>query len=365
MKRESLIAAALLALAAPSFAQSTPPATQPAPEPPPSNRPVSEYETMPVADLVARADALLAERNVAEAESAIGFALLRERNNVTALTIAGELSLLRSDPESARRFFLDAIAVQKNDFRANLGMGTLWVAKRNWRQAREYLAVAASVAPAERAAEVLVLLAQAYGGSSLATLALETAERAVQLAPQNYEARQTLVLLRASAGEFESAITETRPLLELAQAEAAKTPVTSAGLRRLRDAYEIKLTVLRNYQSQRYFVRNPDGTISDRVASGKEADSAAILTQMIDVLALQIELDRRIAYFVGLTLAERMVELDPNKPAYWLQLGLLRKHTFNPDDAAQAFRRALEIEPDNADARRELDAMEAGTPANQ
>ncbi len=339
------------------------PTTEPASQPTQGGASVgaSDLENMPVADVIARADALREQGDAAEAERVIKYALARERNNVTALDVAAEIALLRSDIEGARSAFRQAKGIQPTDFRANLGLGRIWAAKKDWRQARTYLTDAASVAPPDRAAEVLTLLAQAYGGSGLFKLAIETAEKAVQASPQSYDARKTLVLLRTTAGDFESAIAETRPLLELAQSDAAKIPVTVEHLTELRDAYEIKSTVLKNYQSQ-FFVRNPDGTYSDQIVAGKEADSAAVLTQLIDVIALQIELDRRISFFTGVALAERMVKLDPNKATYWIQLGLLRKNTFNNEEAAQAFRRALEIEPANQTARHELDALQAETP---
>lgn len=366
LARLAILGAAVLRVAAqdvPGGAPASQPASQPATQP--AHSPVlgTDYETMPVADIVARADELREQGEVQEAERAIRFALARERNNVAALAVAGEIYILKSDIEEARKSFLQALSVQRTDFRSNLGLGRIWAAKKDWRQARRYLADAASVAPPDRAGEVLTLLAQSYGGSGLYKLAIETAERAVQTAPQLYEARKTLVLLRTSAGDFESAIAETRALLELAQADAAKTPVKKEQLEELRDAYEIKSTVLKNYQSQ-FFVRNPDGTYSDRIIAGKESDSASVLSQLVEVLALQIELDRRIAFFTGVAIAERMVSLDAGKANYWIQLGLLHKNTFNNDAAGQAFRRALEIEPGNEIARRELDALQADTPMN-
>ncbi len=341
-----------LAPVPPSMAQDSQPASAPA-------FTGDEYEQLSTAELTRRAREFLTAGNLTEASRAIRFALAKDRADDEVLSLGGEIAEASNDTGSARELYLEAMKIRPGQFQANFGLGRLWARTGQFRQARNYLETAASVAPTERAAETLTLLAQTYRGLVLRTQAVLTAEKAVQADAKNYDAWQTLALLRADNEEFEQALADTNPLLNIAREEAARVPVTEAALQRLFDAYDIRLKVLSAYQ-QTLFLPNPDGSPSDRVIPGKEAESAKVLSQVVEIFSFQAEIRYRQSFFRALSFAERVIEFGGPKVEYLLQLGMVQKNAYQFEQAAETFRKVLEIDAGNAVAREQLDALAAG-----
>ena len=68
------------------------------------------------------------------------------------------------------------------------------------------------------------------------------------------------------------------------------------------------------------------------------------------MLLLAMSLDAQRKKAEAMALFERMTELFPGTSAYWSNLGTIRR-SLNKDDLAEhAFRRALELEPEDANA---------------
>jgi tetratricopeptide (TPR) repeat protein len=229
-----------------------------------------------------------------------------------------------------------------------------------YRQAEGYLQIAEAVAPPDRLGELLTLLAQTHRGNGRLAQALQTAERAVQADPDNLQARHMLVNLRTEAQQFDAALLDSKTLVDLAKRQVRESPGDVEKVRELYAAYEARLNVWRALH-QTLYVMNPDGTRSDELIPGREAQAAETIRQIVDLLTYQAELRLILAQYEMITFAEKAVAYAPDNPDVLLQLALLLENTSQLDRARAVYQRVLELDRENEQARRRLHAL-GGTP---
>lgn len=337
---------------------------EPAKEP---NQPaIPRAADLTIPELVATADQYRANKRYSEAKRALELVLRRERANVEALRMLGNIAWEMKEAENARKYWLLVLQARPNDFDANWGLGRVHLGSGIYRNAMRYLEVATSVVPAEPAglaSEVLIALAQACRGSGLRAKALDVVQRALALDPDNYEAWSVLAAVRTesafSADDLDNALHDAERLVEIASNELKTAGVTRTGVERLQSAYELELEVLYSY-GKVLFERNPDGTLSDRLLPGREKLAAGTMRKTVDVMLRQADLQRTLTHFRVLAIAAKAVEFDGGTdPNTLMDLGLLQKVTGRLDAAIATFQKVLELDPLNQTAQRELDALQA------
>lgn len=322
------------------------------PAPPPS-APIGQ---MSISDLLAEAERLAAAKQWAQARPYIEAVLAREQSNAQALSLKGEILEKTDQRDMARQEYLAVREIQPNDFRANLGLGRLYVESNMYRQALVYLNIAEPVAPPERKPELYVLLARAQRGAGNRNGAIEAVNRALEADAANFEAWQYAIAIMVESDEYDRAVAATQELVRIAQNEMVKDRSSRDGLAKLGTAYDTRLSVLSAYH-QRLYIRNVDGTFSDQLLPGMEKGAAAMLREVVETMVLRAEVERTLGLYKILPIAEQAVKYDPSSAQAWMHLGLLYVNTSQYDKAAEALRRVLEIQPDNAQAAEQLSQL--------
>jgi tetratricopeptide (TPR) repeat protein len=375
--RLSLLLLGVVILAAPCLAQ-VEAATQ-AEQPPAAGQEQPAVTRSPadmsIPELLAEAGQLRAARRYQEAVNVCQLVLQRDPSNVVALRLLGDIFWETRNVEPAKDAWLRVLETQRNDFVANFGLGRLYLAQGVYRQAMSYLQTAEKVVPAsppEIKPQLLIALAQAYhGAGGYQDEALETIQRALQLAPDSFEAQYAMVLLRTQAARrdrrsdaFDQAVVDAERLVRIAADDLRVNGTTPQRVQTLQTAYQAELQVLSAFGEVLY-ERNPDGrTFSDQLLPGMEKRAAAILSKTVDVMLRLTDLQRTMSHFRILGLAATAVEYDGGtNPRTLLDLGLLQKQTEQWEAAAESFRKVLELDPGNEVARRELETLRRWLPA--
>lgn len=332
-----------------------------------SSRPAlnpQELAARSIADLLSSGDRELTAKNYETALQYAEAVLLREPGNNEALDLRADTNLAEGRPEPARRDYGDVLKVQKSDFRANFGMGKIWLANRFHRQAISYLETAAAVAPVDKKVEAAVTLAQAYRGGGAAGKAVETLVGALQLKPNSIQALdQMATILADNVNELDRALDTSDKLLAASKEEFAKEPSNVEKVYQLWSAYNTRLAVLKSARDS-LFVRDARANVTDQIIAGKEKEAAAVLNQVVDALIVQQNLNATLAFHNMRELAERMVQYDEQNVQYQMQLGLLYVKIYNYEQAAETFRKVLALDPSNAEAARQLEMLGGAVPAS-
>jgi len=336
---------------APPGAPVTQPATQPGAQPP-------QQAIITIDQMLNTAESLLRVGNNTQAKSILDLVLERDPNNVRAKLVAAELAIAQQEYFAARNYYREVLNVEQTNLDANVGLARIYLMTRMFRQAASYLETAQRVAPPDRLPEVLTMLAASYRGRGSLLDALNAAQRAVDLAPQNVEARQTLIAVLMEADRFDPAMTHAAALTELATAKVRENPASREGLMQLLGAYGMQEQVLRAFHNTLYEY-SPSGEPTDRPLPGKQAQAAGVIKQIVDLRVLQAEVARTVTYFDILELARKAAQYQPENPQYHLLCGQLYVKMSQIDAAIGEFQRVLELAPGDADATRYLRELNA------
>lgn len=342
------------------------PAQQPAQTPAAQTPPVTEPARlnpaeMSISALLSGAQQLLELRQYRQAATFLEAVLQRDSKNVEALSMLGDVYFENGDAFTARGYYTEAHKYNSTHFRANLGLGKTYLTDDSSGMARQavgYLEAAERVCPPERRGEVLALLARAYRGTGDRSTAIETAQRAVREDQDNLMAWSTLVTTRTELNQFDQALVESQTLVDIASRRLQRSPGSQQAATDLSATYETRLWVLQQVQRSLH-VPTPAGQYTDEVLPGKEKQAAANLANTIDTVLQQLRLRELLERHRMLALAEQAMKYDPQNPIYAVRLGLMLRSVNQNSRAVQAFKQALTLDPDNAEARRQLAELEA------
>lgn len=338
-------------------AQDAAPPPTPAAQPPPQQQ--RTIDQLSAAELVAVAQSMRNAGQIAEAQQIIAKALAKDERNVEAQVLAGELCLAQTptpDTVAAQKHFMLARMLSENDFRANVGLGRLYMSSRIWRNARFHFMTAEKVAPPDQLTEILVLLAEAHRNSGDMASALEAAKRAVDNDGKSIDARQMLVALLVDQGVLDRAMTENDGTLQIAKELVTTAANKLDAIRNLYRTYETRVAILRELGNRNYR-KLPDGRTSDNLLPGREAEMTANLKQLSDVFVLMAEMRLLLSYYDTISYLETACRYSPQDPDAWMRLGRLYRNTSQFDLAAKAFQKVVDLDSSNSEARRELDAL--------
>lgn len=304
------------------------------------------------------AEALDVVRRVLEADS----------DHVPANVLAGDMLIENNDYELARKHYRAAIDVEPLSFRANLGLGKIWIGNRVWRQAVGFLEKAERVAPTDRRAEVKRLLAVALNGAGKTEDAIEKAREALQIAPDDIDALRTLVQLRQTLvqrdpNQLDLALEEAAQLVELATKAVSEAPWERERLAQLRTCYDIELSILQQ-QLQSLYEINTRGQPTDELKPGMASRAAGTLSKIAVRMRRMAALQLSLAEHDTVVALERAAQYEPDNVAYLTQLAEAYHRIMDRRQAVAVFQRILELDPDNEEAKSYLSAVGA-TPATQ
>jgi tetratricopeptide (TPR) repeat protein len=203
---------------------------------------ISDPSLMSPDELVAAAEQLFVNQQVQEAVELLEAALKRDPKNLRAMVMVGEYNEALGDLNPARDKYLQVLRVEPENLRANLGLGRVFLASPRGDQAEQaihYLEIAEKVAPPDRRSEALGLLARAYRGAGSRAKAVQMAQAAVSADPQNFDALQTLIVVRTELGQYDQAAADSQALMALALRLQQDNPNDPLALRRLRTAFDL------------------------------------------------------------------------------------------------------------------------------
>gem|GEM_PF-1702277 len=305
-----------------------------------------------------------------------------------ANVVAGEICLDTNDYDSGRDFFKRVLDAEPSNFKANIGMGKIYMAARQWRQAVAFLEKAESVAPRDGSAEAKRLLAVAYAQMGHMQKSTEKALEAVQAGPDDLDTLLTLIQVRQTAAsrdpqQIPVAVADAEKYLQKAVAAVERNPWDRKLLSRLNSAYQILLSpppnvgLLQSYHNS-FYQRDARNQPTDQLLPGKGPDAAAVLIRMADIFRQQALLNVIIVEHDVLTLLERAVDdrYDPKNVQYLVDLvdayrqlqeltarlvgaGVYSDTTLH-QRAIETCRKILELDPNNPTAQDYL--RSAGVP---
>ncbi|MBN2447996.1 MAG: tetratricopeptide repeat protein [Phycisphaerae bacterium] len=328
---------------------------------------VDELKAMSFEELLAEARRLIDDGEIRKSIPYIQMARTRDDTSPGLKTLRGEVLLATGNIQEARPLLMEAYHADANDFRVNYALGRLYLGTRIWRQAYVYLEHAEQLAPLDRSTEVQRALAEAYLGARQISRATEFAEKAARGArgqDNEYTVWRTLVAVLIENREFERAISEAEHLVELAEREYTADPGDAKKLTQLSNARQILVAALQTSGTE-LFASGPDGMPTDQVVPGAEARVAALIKHVGEIMALQAEVQRILAYHDVVTLAERAVQYDPTNADYQRDLGLLLVEISKYDEAIVAFEKALELNPGDQISARNLELLRGKQPTSQ
>lgn len=257
--------------------------------------------------------------------------ILKERPaEVEAEVLWGEILLDGNQYNEASEHFSRVVKhLENNNYRANLGLGKIWIANRVYRQAIPKLEIAVANAPEDRKSEALVQLALAnrFVGDQrtaleMAKQAKEEAERAIQKVRQRpstspipaMQDRVFAIQLRAEIESYLAGNVSTQDTSRWADARGSASELVDAarelatalqgepeGLQALDAAYTSALTVLGYGRAGTGYVQNlyeldpKTGKATDRLKVGKEREAARLLMEATEWLREQAEVRRLLA----------------------------------------------------------------------
>jgi tetratricopeptide (TPR) repeat protein len=354
----------LVASVALSVAQTPPP-------PPTGEAPLTVDQALEVARAKFKAG------QVGEALDFVKRLLVQSPKNVEANLLAAEILVAQPDLDLARSYFMRVLENEPSNYRANLGLGKIWVESRYWRQAASYLEKAESVAPSDGKCETKRLLAIALAQTGEFERGVEKAEDAVRSGPDSLEALRTLVEIRQigferDAGQVDKGLKDVEAYVRKATEQVERSPWERERLNTLGSAIQLQLDVL-NALHQRYY-QKVGKQATDRLLPNKGAEAAAALNRIAEC--------RRQVGLLGLIVSEhenlmllmravqdsydaRNVKYLEHLAATCLQIEDLSARAFGEvvlkdagmrNQAAEAYRKILEIDPQNEPAQKFLAA---------
>ncbi|TWT40974.1 tetratricopeptide repeat protein [Phycisphaerae bacterium RAS1] len=310
-----------------------------------------------VKDSLQRAQALLesgTEEDLIAAQQFLQDVLRVEPTNADAIIMVGEVALERRDGNVARRYFSDVLKLEENNFRANRGMGELYFRSKMWRQAMRYLETAARVAPPDKRAETLSVLARCYVQDGTVNKALETAQQAVASDAKNVDALQTLTVVRMGQKQFEQALEDGRKLMELVEQKLHDNPADAKLLRQSGQVYQTLVEGLILYHATLH-LPNARGEPTTDPIPGKEREIAQVLVRIGEARGRQVVLESRISYLRAvLPYYEKSLKFDDQSVPALLAYARVLLVVERTSDAAEQCRKALEIDPTNVEAQQLL-----------
>ncbi|MBI5863605.1 MAG: hypothetical protein HZB38_03670 [Planctomycetes bacterium] len=204
--------------------------------------------------------------------------------------------------------------------------------------------------------ELQAYIAQCYRKNGDFPDAFAAIEKALAADPGAIEPRQVNVSLQLAVRNFDRALAEADTLVDLCTKAIPGATRKRDALANLSGAYATRLTVLQKL-GEIQFVIGPDGNPTDRVVPGREKTAAEITRRVAETYVLIADLNRTLTYFTTLEFAARAAVIDPTDLEAILLVGMLQRNTYQIEEAASTFRKVLEVDPGNARARAELEAM--------
>lgn len=253
-------------------------------------------------------------------------ALALEPGHVGANVLAGELFVTTNRFDQARTAFQRVLEREPSNYRANLGLGRIWLAARSPRQALNFLQAADNVASGRERAEVKRLLASAYLALRRTNDAVTAAEEAVRIDADALEGREILVEVLTAAAEtvggvdvqrVNRALDASNALIARAVEIAAAAPWDRGRLARIDAAYQKQLVILQMLHNS-FYERNFRNEAMEVLRAGTGPEAAQALSRMGALYRRQALLRMVLTEHDALLLAETAVgdQYDPRNVEY-------------------------------------------------
>ncbi len=317
---------------------------------------IDRLQGMSLEELVRNARDLLDSEKYEAAVPYIVVARSRAEDDQEVKALNAELSLLKRDIKKARELFLEVYRANPNDYYANLGLGRLYLATRQFKQAEIYLEKAEQRAAQDQISLVRRLLAETYRGLKKSLKAVQLAEQAVNGRPDDYVTRQTLVMTLVEAAQLERAAEEAVNLEQIARDRIAADAADVDALQQLLSALQVHMLALQQ-SFQQLAVMGPGRQPTDQVLDVNKPRAAALSMEVAELQLMQAETARLISYHQILEFMKKAIEYVPDNADYQRDYGLLLMRTNQSEAAIAPLRRALELNPDDDVARRQLQAL--------
>jgi tetratricopeptide (TPR) repeat protein len=319
---------------------------------------VKQPAQMTVPEMIDLANQHFDAGRITEAALYFRTSLEQDPNNLDALIGMANCANSREDVQGVRNYLLRAMKIAPEDFRVNFGLGRTYAQAGYWRLAQTYLERAERVAAPERLADVKVLLAQTLRGNRSPQRARDYARAAVDLGPKRLDAHRVLQLCMMDQADYAGARREADIMVQLTAEKLSEDPASMDRLNAHLGSLATKLEVLRAFHNSLYRT-DARGNATDEILPNEVQRAAGILAEVIDTMNTMADIQYVLDLNQIIPLAERGVTYAPENVGLIMRLAKLQLNTSHIDAAISLFQQVLELEPGNAEATSQLQALNA------
>jgi tetratricopeptide (TPR) repeat protein len=327
-----LVVLACLSLA---FAQTTQPA---ATAPSPATQPLSlDQLAQQGADALAAGDAATAIKAFTTISQA-------QPNNTSALLGLAEAYLKGNNPLKAVEMYNSCRKISPGDWRADYGLGTVYLQMNYFRLAKPFLERALQLSPNQPQARgrVATNLALCYRGLHQTTEALDMARRALALDPTAIEVHRLLIALYVDANRVDDALAEVQATTDSLRATLVKTPDDRPKSEQLLQILSMRVDLLKA-----------------KIAA--QPDDPVIRLQMADAMEQVSLANQQATYQLALEQVDVALQKVPQDPDVLFAHGRLANLIGRPAKAIEDLQALLKIAPNDARAKQLLEKIEAAS----
>jgi tetratricopeptide (TPR) repeat protein len=267
-----------------------------------------------------------------------------EPNNTTALLALAEAYLNAKNVLQAVEIYNRCKKISPNDWRADFGLGTIYLQQNYFRLARPFLEKAFMLAPyqAQARGRVAYNLALTYRGLNDLPAAIDRARVTLTLDPANADARRLLILLHDEMGRSDDAIDEARAALEAFQTQSLKSPKD-------RSLIEQTVSVLSMWSQilQKQVTARPD--------------DPGLRLQLADVMEKTAVAGRRLALYGALDQVDAALKKAPEDPEARFAHARLEYLLGQPAEASEDLASLLKAVPTHKQAQELLEKIKSTT----
>lgn len=233
-----------------------------------------------------------------------------------------------------------------DDWRANFGLGNIYLQREYYKLARPLLERAAALAPEKSRAQVRVNLAVAFRGLHQMPEAIEQARLAIAHDPSSLEARRMLISLYLEDKRLEDAVAENVGALGYIRKNLTAQPDDRQMLAQMIQVLGQMIDLL-----QRKLAAQPD--------------DATVRLQLIDNMEQQGLIGQQLTYYQELDLLQPALDKTPDNPDLLLARARLLHLVGRPAQAVADLRKILAASPNNTKAKLLLERVEPSPTATQ
>ncbi len=263
-------------------------------------------------------------------------------NNTSAMLALAEAYLRDNNPLQAVEMYNRCRKLSPSEWRAEYGLGTIYLQQTYYRLARPFLERAVALSPSQPQARgrVAYNLSLCYRGLHQMPEAIDQARQTLALDSTNIDAHRLLISLYSEANRPEDALAEARATAGTIRAGLARTPDDRKAIENLG------------------IVLNMTAEILQQQVAARPADPSVRL-QLADVMEQVAQVNMQVIYYNALVHVDAALKAAPEDPDALYAHARLQDLVGRPAKAIDDLQALLKIAPSDSRAKALLEKVQA------